>query len=125
MGFKSIRQPKSEVMDVERFFMRGAALSTLSYGARGGPLPPEPGEFRSRWETFQVGPYEARFGIVGEIKRQILSLHDLMFEIDFGHRKVSALKRRVVVNEVVTHQFEWVEEPSDAEVVALALLNFG
>ncbi len=110
-------------MDVKEFFNTGAALNTITYARRGGPQADRGGELRARYEHFEVGPSEGRFGMLGEIVSTALIHHDLVFEIDFGSHSISAARYRgEVVDGRKQYRYEWINPPSDADLVALTFV---
>jgi hypothetical protein len=117
-----VKRKIANQMTPETFFTMGYLMSTQTYASRGGPQPSGDGK-RARYERFEVGPYEARFGIIGEIKEQPLGSHDLVFEIFFGSHSVSA--RRTIINKTSNpriREHAWVNAPSDADRVTLFFL---
>ena len=110
-------------MTPEKFFLTGYILCTHAFASRGNPQPLENGK-RARYERLEVGPYEARFGIFGEIKDAPLSSHDLIFEICFGSHSISAVRINILDERGVRidEEHKWVEAPTDADLVALSLL---
>lgn len=76
---------------------------------------------RSKGEApyrFDFGNYPATFCAKDYDADKPLAYHDLVFEIDFGDRKVTALRRIVDEDKV----FEWLAPPTDAEIIAMTLM---